>query len=66
MKLSQARNQDFFRTGEFLLELGHFDKKSPTTPERKAPQGKKSPVFLPGNSHKFSFKWEIVPINDLN
>ena len=56
MKLSQARNQDFFRTGEFLLELGHFDKKSPTTPERKAPQGKKSPVFLPGNSHKFSFK----------
>ena len=32
------------------LELGHSDKHSPTTQERKAPQRKKSPFFSPGNS----------------
>ena len=25
-----------------------------------------SPVFLPGNSKKFHFKWKILPIDDLN
>ena len=41
--MSQARNQEFFRGGE-------FDKYSPITRERKAPQGKKSPIFSPANS----------------
>ena len=36
----QARNQEFFREGEFFVELRHFDKQSCTTRERKTPEGK--------------------------
>ena len=41
----QARNQDFFRAGEFFKELRHCDKHSPTTRERNALLGKNLGIF---------------------
>ena len=49
-----ARTPEFLKVGEFFSELGHFNKHSPTTQERKT--GKKFPVYSPGNSLKFDFK----------
>ena len=44
MYKKQARNQGFFRAGDFL-ELGHFFNNLPTAQEIKASQEKKSLVF---------------------
>ena len=56
----QARNQEFFRTGVFF-ELGHFDKHSSTTRERKVPQGKNIRAF-----RLETLKNVFLPIDDHN
>ena len=43
--LLQARNQEFFRGRGVFFKLGYFDKHSPTTREKKAPQGKNLRFF---------------------
>ena len=43
---SQARNQEFFRAGEFSRNQGTSINISSTTHERKAPQGKNMSFFL--------------------
>ena len=50
LKTGQARNQEFFRAGEFSRNQGTSIKISSTTHERKAPQGKNMGFFSPGNS----------------
>ena len=45
MLYPQALNQEFFYCGGVLFKLGHLDKYSLTTQERKVLQGKKSTVF---------------------
>ena len=42
---AQARSQDFCQGRGVFLKLGHFDKHSPTTLERKAPRGKNISLF---------------------
>ena len=42
----QARNQEFFRAGEFSRNQGTWINISSTTHERKAPQGKNIGFFL--------------------
>ena len=37
----QTRKKEFFRAGEYCLELGHFDKQR----EKKMPLREKSPFF---------------------
>ena len=47
-QLIQARNQEFFRAGEFSRNQGTSINISSTTRARKAPQGKNT-SFSPGN-----------------
>ena len=46
LKTGQARNQEFFRAGEFSRNQGTSIKISSTTHERKAPQGKNMGFLL--------------------
>ena len=49
-----------------FLELGHLDKDSPTTRERKAPQGKKIFGLLAWKLLKVLLKWKILPVDGHN
>ena len=57
----QARNQDFFRAWGVFLELGHLDKHSPTTQEKKAPQGKDHQFFCQKTLNIFILNEKFYP-----
>ena len=61
----QARNQEFFRAGEFSRNQGTSINISSTTDERKAPQEKNMGFFLP-EILKTTFKMKNLTQDEYN
>ena len=61
----QARNQEFFRAGEFSSNLGTSINIC-LQHEKERPRREKIDGFFHLETHLIHFKWEILPIDDRN